>query len=159
LRLKRPWSDGTEAIVFTPAELIAKLLPLVPRPRKHVVRFHGVLAPAAVARSWIVPRAEAPATASPKPKTPPGKTCRLPWAALLRRVFLVDALACPRCHGRMRIVAAVMDAATVERILRHLGHEPRAPTLKPARAPPDRDLVDEPPNDFVDPPAPEDFPA
>lgn len=55
----------------------------------------------------------------------------------------------------MRIVAAVMETTAVERILRHLGHEPRAPTL----APPERDVVDEPRADFVDPPPPEDFPA
>jgi hypothetical protein len=158
LLLKRRWSDGTEALVFTPAELIAKLLPLVPRPRKHVIRFHGVLAPAATARSGIVPQPKAPEPS--KPTAPPGTAYRLPWANLLRRVFLVDALDCPRCHGRMRIVAAVTEAMAVERILRHLGHETRAPTLTPARAPPERDLaVDEPPGDFVDPPAPEDFSA
>ena len=93
------------------------------------------------------------------PAPPPRKAHRLPWADLLRRVFLVDALDCPKCHGRMRIVTAVMEAAAVERILRHLGHELRAPSLTPARAPPERDPVDEPPGDFVDPPAPEDFPA
>jgi hypothetical protein len=77
---------------------------------------------------------------------PPETAYRLPWATLLRRVFLVDALDCPRCHGRMRIVAAVMEATVVECILRHLGHEPRAPTLAPSRAPPERDLaVEEPP--------------
>ena len=47
LRFKRPFSDGTEAVVFTPSELIERLLPLVPRPRKHIIRFHGILAPAA----------------------------------------------------------------------------------------------------------------
>jgi hypothetical protein len=35
LRFKRPFSDGTEAVVFTPFQLIERLLPLVPRPRKH----------------------------------------------------------------------------------------------------------------------------
>jgi hypothetical protein len=157
LRLKRPWSDGTEALVFTPTELIAKLLPLVPRPRKHVIRFHGVLAPAAAARSGIVPRLQSAALS--KPRAPPGTLYRLPWADLLRRVFVVDALECPRCQGRMRIVAAVREANAVERILRYLGHEPRAPSLTSARAPPERDLVDEPSGDFVDPPTPEDSPA
>jgi hypothetical protein len=67
----------------------------------------------------------------------------------------VDAFECPRCHGRMRIVAAVMEATAVERILRHLGHEPRAPSL----APRERHVVDEPNGVFVDPPPPEDFSA
>jgi hypothetical protein len=60
----------------------------------------------------------------------------------------------------MRIVAAVIEATAVETILRHFGHETRAPTLTPARAPPDLDSgADDPPGDFVDPPPPEDFPA
>ena len=28
---KRPFSDGTEAVVFTPSELIERLLPLIPK--------------------------------------------------------------------------------------------------------------------------------
>jgi hypothetical protein len=31
--LQRPWADGTTHLVFTPAELPARLVPLVPRPR------------------------------------------------------------------------------------------------------------------------------
>lgn len=46
-RLKRPWRDGTSAIVFEPQDLVAKLAALVPAPRVHLVRFHGILAPAA----------------------------------------------------------------------------------------------------------------
>jgi hypothetical protein len=29
------------------------------------------------------------------------------WAELMRRVFAIDVLECPRCHGRMRVLAAV----------------------------------------------------
>ena len=35
LRLKRPWRDGTTALVFTPHELIERLVAQVPRPRAH----------------------------------------------------------------------------------------------------------------------------
>jgi hypothetical protein len=137
LRFKRPFSDGTEAIVFTPFELIERLLPLIPRPRKHTIRFHGILAPAAGFRSKVVP--------SPPPPTEPRKPgadrepspYRLPWAELLRRVFLVDVFECPRCHGRMRIVSAVTDPCAVERILLHLRHSTAPPALFPPRAPPD----------------------
>ena len=36
---------------------------------------------------------------------------RLPWAVLLKRVFLVDVLECPKCKGRMKILAAVTEPA------------------------------------------------
>ena len=45
LQLKSPWRDGTTHIVMSPLELMQRLAALVPRPRLHLIRFHGVLAP------------------------------------------------------------------------------------------------------------------
>jgi len=50
LRFKQAWRDGTTHIVFTPHELIEKLIPLIPRPRSHLVRYHGILGPADLQR-------------------------------------------------------------------------------------------------------------
>jgi len=49
---------------------------------------------------------------------------RWDWATLLRHVWGVDALACPRCDGRMRFIAVIRDRAVIERILLH--HRPAA---------------------------------
>ena len=54
-RFKRPWRDGTTHVVFEPLELLEKLAALVPAPKAHVVRYSGVLAPAAKWRALIVP--------------------------------------------------------------------------------------------------------
>ena len=54
------WRDGTTHIVFTPHELIEKLIPLIPRPRCHLVRYHGILGPAAKDRAKVVPTPPAP---------------------------------------------------------------------------------------------------
>ena len=54
--LKRRWKDGTTHVVMSPEVLIERLLALVPRPRRHLVTYHGVLAPAAGVRSRVVPR-------------------------------------------------------------------------------------------------------
>ena len=43
-------------MVMSPEVLIERLLALVPRPRRHLVTYHGVLAPAAGLRSRVVPR-------------------------------------------------------------------------------------------------------
>ena len=45
LKLKTAWRDGTTHIVMGPLELMQRLAALVPRPRLHLIRFHGVLAP------------------------------------------------------------------------------------------------------------------
>ncbi len=55
LRLKRRWSDGTSHLLLDPRDFIARLVPLVPPPRKHQLRYHGLLAPAAALRAAVVP--------------------------------------------------------------------------------------------------------
>ena len=40
--LQRPWADGTTHLVFTPAELLERLVPLVPRPRINLLLYHGL---------------------------------------------------------------------------------------------------------------------
>ena len=40
---------------------------------------------------------------------------RVEWSKLLRRTFAEDVLVCPRCQGRMRLVAAVKNAAEATR--------------------------------------------
>jgi putative transposase len=54
-RLKRRWRDGTTHVIFEPLELLEKLAALVPPPRIHQVRYHGILGPAARDRRFIVP--------------------------------------------------------------------------------------------------------
>jgi uncharacterized protein YbaR (Trm112 family) len=54
-----------------------------------------------------------------------------PWAALMRRAFDLDVLACPRCGGRLRLIATVEDPGTIRAILGAVagsgGREGRAP--------------------------------
>lgn len=45
-------------------------------------------------------------------------------------------LACPRCGGRLRLVALIDRDAAIERMLRHLGWPAEIPAPHPARAPP-----------------------
>jgi hypothetical protein len=56
LKLKTPWRDGTTHLVLSPLEFMQRLAALVPRPRLHLIRFHGVLAPNAKLRSLVVPQ-------------------------------------------------------------------------------------------------------
>jgi hypothetical protein len=73
-RLRRRWRDGTTHVVFEPQELLEKLVSLVPPPRAHQVRYHGLLAPSAGWRAEIVPRmreARRGADTPPFPTPPP----------------------------------------------------------------------------------------
>jgi hypothetical protein len=59
LELKTPWRDGTTHLVMSPLEFMRRLAALVPRPRLHLIRFHGVLAPNAKLRALVVPKESA----------------------------------------------------------------------------------------------------
>jgi hypothetical protein len=59
---------------------------------------------------------------------------RRSWARLIRRIYEVDPLVCPRCGHELNIVAVITDPVLVDRILTHRKRrglqspfEPRAP--------------------------------
>ena len=54
----------------------------------------------------------------------------------MRRTFGFDVLSCPRCGGRLRLVALIEQVSVIQRILRHLGVPTEIPEPRPARAPP-----------------------
>ena len=58
------------------------------------------------------------------------------WAQLIRRVYKVDPLVCPKCHSEMRIIAFIIDHDVVDAILRHLAKAgARSPRGPPSAAP------------------------
>lgn len=62
---------------------------------------------------------------------------RVDWAALLRRTFQADVMACAKCGGRLRVLAVITEREPVRRILARLGLPPDAPPLARARDPTD----------------------
>ena len=66
---------------------------------------------------------------------------RLTWAELLKRVFAIDVLICPRCDGPRKLIALIHDGFVVRKILEHLGLPTEPPPLAPARAPPELEFA------------------
>jgi hypothetical protein len=148
-RLRRPRRDGSTHMILQPLEFVGKLAALVAPPRSHLVRYHGVLAPRSRLRSLIVPgrgesslrdRKECEAgDAEGLPVPARRRRRRRPrsdWATLLMRSLELDALACPKCGGRMRLIACIVKRSVVRAILRSLGEPEEAEGPDPARAPP-----------------------
>jgi hypothetical protein len=101
-RMKRPLPDGTTHLLFTGLELLRRVASLVPPPRANLTRFHGVFAPGAQLRPFLLPQAGAepkPQEASPAPEAAAKaeakkeRAPRVDWAGLLRRTFALWA--CP----------------------------------------------------------------
>jgi hypothetical protein len=157
-RLPKPQRDGTTALTLTPLELIDHLAALIPPPRRHRHRYHGVLAPNAPLRAAAIAfgREVADATGAPTevgspPATPVSRTrspARYLWAMLLARLFESLPLVCPNCGADMRIIAFITEAVPVEQILTHIGEPPRPPPISPARGPPAWDEAPEPMPDW-----------
>jgi hypothetical protein len=144
-RVKR---RGAGLLVLEPLPFLRKLAALVPPPRAHLTRYHGVFGPAARLRTAVCPAppvadppqaAVAPALVAPRAR-PEVRERRLDWAALLQRVYATDVLACGKCGGRMRVMAFVTDHDVVRAILEHLGLPASAPPQAAARGPPQREF-------------------
>ena len=63
-----------------------------------------------------------------------GPRHRVPWAELLRKVFALDVLECPRCAGRLEVIAYIAEPTVARRILDHLGLASQAPPVARARS-------------------------
>jgi len=139
ITLKRAYADGTVAVEMDPLSLLCRLATSVPPPRFHTVKYAGVLAPASTWRSRVAPPRKAPAEvpdATEEAKAPKRAGTYRPWAELLKRTFGVDVLQCPKCKGRMKLVAMVTDAKSVTRYLAGIGELADVPGRSPSRGPP-----------------------
>ena len=65
------------------------------------------------------------------------------WARLIQKIYEVDPLTCPKCQGRMRILAFIEDEEVIKKILKHLGLWERK-----ARPPPKTNALE--PNGNID---------
>lgn len=139
IKLETPWRDGTTHLVMSLLEFMQRLAALVPRPRPrlHLIRFHGVLAPNAKLRPLVVPQGP-PAQAQAATKGAATVECEVEpvqagphhigWARLLKRVFDIDMQHCPNCGGgEFKIIAAILERPVVEKIPTHLGLDPQPP--------------------------------
>jgi ribosomal protein S27E len=151
LMMKSRWDDGTTHIVFQPKELIEKLVAIVPHPQTNQLIYHGVLAPHSRLRRQVVAYGRPAAVLDddlPKEEAETfdeDETRHMAWADLMRRCFGVDVLECPKCFGRMQLIALIEDPAVIKKILEHLNLPSEVPKARPARPPPeqmDRELWD-----------------
>ena len=115
---------------------MARLLAHVPDPRRHLVHYYGAYSNVVrgkLKRAGVSgPEAAVAALgADPAPRAAPSLSAlRRRWAELIRRVYEVDPLVCPRCKGAMRVISFITEPRLIRRILDHLvgaGLSGRAP--------------------------------
>ncbi len=81
-------------------------------------RYYGWYAnrPRGMRRQAAPAAAVGPPASVPAPRLAPTEASRR-WASLLKQIFEVDPLACPTCHGAMRIVAFIAQTSVIDQIL------------------------------------------
>ena len=139
--------DGEKAETLEALDFVARLLAHVPDPRRHLVHYYGAYSNVVRGKLKALNQAQqAESLASgPGVHPPPPPACVSPssaalrrgWARLLRRVYEIDPLVCPRCRGVMRVVAFITEGRVISRILDHLDHIGASALRAPQdRAPP-----------------------
>ena len=140
IALKRAYADGTVAVDMDPLSLLCRLATSVPPPRFHTVKYAGVLASASAWRSRIGRPKPAATASSDDVAAEPAKRKRAatyrPWAELLARTFAVDVLECPKCKGRMKLIALVKKPESIARFLAGISEPTCVPERWPPRGPP-----------------------
>ncbi len=124
-RLPKPRGDGQNVLELSPFELLNRLAVLIPPPRRHRHRYHGVLAPNARLRALVTAYAGQPLPSALEPETPHSAhrgssadeaLARCPasylWAALLARIYECFPPLCPRCGNEMRLIAFITEPAS-----------------------------------------------
>jgi len=121
----------------------------IPDRSQHMVRYSGRYSSRARGAEHERPEIDERDTEAPSPARQAAKEA---WAKLIRKVYEVDPLQCPRCGAQMGVIALIQDPAVIERILTWLGlwappqHVGPSP---PANSPPSLPLTYDAPLDIA----------
>lgn len=109
---------------FSPLEFLARLTPHIPDKWEQTTRYYGAYSSRYRARQKL----QTPTTTTPQSPIPPltfephqVRKASKTWAALIKKIYEVDPLVCPKCKGTMRIAAFITDSSEVARISKSLG--------------------------------------
>lgn len=130
-RLGRPWSDGTTHMVWTKEAFLSRLSALIPRPRKHLITYHGVLAPNHSLRQAVVRKPPNPKSCGHATSRRSAPRKRRSHENLLLRAYGFLFRRCDHCGGNKRVLAVINQDDVIQKILRALGLDPHPPQRAP----------------------------
>ena len=161
-RTRKSSQPGASGVIeLTPFEFLDRLAALIPPPRRHRHRYHGVFAPnhplrqavTALAIGNIGEQRDAKTGEHAGVSDAAGSGCcgsagtidtkpchhdtsRIAWAKLLARLGEEFPLTCPNCGGDIRLISFITNPGPIRKILTHLGEPLDPPRVSAARGPP-----------------------
>jgi hypothetical protein len=99
-------------------EWLALLCKHVPDQHEHMVRYYGRYSSRTRGAEREHPEID---ELGAEPANEARQAAKAAWAKLIRKVYEVDPLICPKCGAPMRVIALIEDPAAIERILSWLG--------------------------------------
>jgi hypothetical protein len=127
--------------VFDPLEFLAEVTQHIPNRGEHQIRYYGWYSNKK--RGMRQSKKAVAVAGLSEPDSAFRKKCRMTWAALIKCVYEVDPLKCPKCGGEMKIVSFIEEDAVIRKILRHCGlwkePMPRPPPAAKSLGPPETD--------------------
>ena len=136
-QLKRPLKSGATSIKMPLDRFIRRLASLIPLPKKHLVRHHGIFARAHPLRPKIIKNPGVLKTFTgklPNPETGRKLVANTSWADLLRRSFKIDISICSDCGGPMEVMAVIYDGFEIDRFNSWLTQRVTGPPTAPSPA-------------------------
>lgn len=120
-------------------DFVARVLVQIPDPRRHLVRYYGAYSNRArgqrrKAQGQLQTNGSSEAE-EPVPPPQERAALRRRWANLIRRVYEVDPLVCPRCGAEMRVIGFITDPRVIRRILDHIRKRDRVSRPPPRPQP------------------------
>ncbi|MBN2256327.1 MAG: transposase zinc-binding domain-containing protein, partial [Anaerolineaceae bacterium] len=114
--------------VTDPLEWLARITSHIPKKGAKQIIYYGAYSQAwrgRERRQGILPKVSAdeePASSmtSMKDRSPYSRRRRQQWAALLKKVWDIDTLKCPKCGGQMKVISFIEQPSVIRRILKHL---------------------------------------
>jgi len=96
--------------IYDPLDFLAEVTQHIPNKGEHQIRYYGWYSNK---KRGLTYKTKKPVTSTlpgmPEPDTGFRRKCRLTWAALIKCVYEVDPLKCPKCGGEMKIVAFIEE--------------------------------------------------
>ena len=123
---------GENIQLFTATDFIAELTMHIPPKHKHLIRYYGIYSSRSRGKArkdgsldkfgWGARSEEEP---KKEPEENPVETLsekksKQTWPRLIKRIYEVDPLICPKCGSEMAVLAIITNPEEVHKILNHL---------------------------------------